>query len=150
MGLGKFFSKATKAVGKVAKTVTKTVESTAKGVAKGTETIGVGIFKATKNAGSAADGVQDAFTLLRNRRNEFESGMETLINGDPKIGLPSTPADIQKNELAKLNETWKEIREKIDALLNRQSALEELNQISINLNKAIPLLQSEYQSIIDI
>ena len=55
-----------------------------------------------KNAGSAADGVQDAFALLKNRRDDFETGIETLINGDPKIGLPPTPSAIQRTELATL------------------------------------------------
>lgn len=100
-----------------------------------------------KNASNAADGVQDAFALLRNRRDEFAVGVETLIEGDPRIGLPPTAVNIQKNELGILNETWKKTREKIDAILNRQTALNELNQISQNLSKAIPQLQAEYQKI---
>lgn len=102
-----------------------------------------------KNASNAADGVQDAFLLLRNRRNEYEQGINVLMNGEPKIGLPPSPKVIQKNELSVLNDSWKQMREKIDAILNRQSALEELNQISINLSKALPQLQSDYQKIED-
>src|SRR5690348_12106955 len=45
-----------------------------------------------KNANNAADGIQDAFELLRNRRDEFDNGLDTLKNGDPKTGLPPTPA----------------------------------------------------------
>ena len=103
-----------------------------------------------KNASSAADGVQDAFVLLKNRRNDFDAGIDTLINGDPKIGLPPTPTAIQGAELATLHDTWKKTREKIDAILNRQSALQELQEMSTNLNKTLPQLQTEYQNIIDV
>ncbi|MBS0288811.1 MAG: type IV pili methyl-accepting chemotaxis transducer N-terminal domain-containing protein [Proteobacteria bacterium] len=103
-----------------------------------------------KNASNAADGVQDAFELLRNRRDEFDSGLDTLINGDIKTDLPPSAANIRQRELLRLEETWKPIREKTDAILNRQNSLLELHQIAINLNKTIPQLQVELDKVIDI
>ncbi|MBN9287649.1 MAG: chemotaxis protein [Gammaproteobacteria bacterium 39-13] len=103
-----------------------------------------------KNANNAADGVQDAFELLRNRRDEFDNGLDTLINGDPKSGLPPTSADIRQRELLRLEETWKPLREKTDAILSRQNSLIELHQIATNLNKTLPQLQVEYDKVIDI
>lgn len=103
-----------------------------------------------KYASNAADGIQDAFDLLRNRRDEFDEGIETLVNGDPKIKLPPTPPIIAKGELLKLEETWKPLREKVDAILNRQNSMLELHQISTNLSKTIPQLQTELDKVIDI
>lgn len=103
-----------------------------------------------KYASNAADGIQDAFDLLRNRRDEFDSGLDTLINGDPKINLPPSPLAINKGELLRLQETWKPLREKVDAILSRQNSLLELHQISSNLSKTIPQLQIELDKVIDI
>ncbi|MGE3320286.1 MAG: type IV pili methyl-accepting chemotaxis transducer N-terminal domain-containing protein [Candidatus Berkiella sp.] len=49
-----------------------------------------------KYASNAADGIQDAFELLRNRRDEFDNGLEILTNGDPKTGTPPTPLKIRQ------------------------------------------------------
>lgn len=103
-----------------------------------------------KNASNAADGIQDAFSLLRNRRDEFDKGLDALINGDPEKGLPPTSADIRHRELLRLEETWKPLREKTDAILSRQNSLLELHQIATNLNKTIPQLQNEYDKVVDI
>ncbi len=103
-----------------------------------------------KNASNAADGAQDAFELLRNRRDEFDNGLDTLINGDVKTGLPPTSTDIRHRELLRLEETWKPLREKTDAILSRQNSLLELHQIATNLNKTIPQLQVELDKVIDI
>lgn len=103
-----------------------------------------------KYASNAADGVQDAFELLRNRRDEFDNGLDTLTNGDSKIGLTPTPSDIRKRELLRLEESWKPLREKVDAILSRQTSLLELHQISTNLSKTFPQLQVEYDKVIDI
>lgn len=103
-----------------------------------------------KYASNAADGIQDAFDLLRTRRDEFDEGVETLANGDRKIKLPPSPPVIAKGELLKLEETWKPLREKVDAILSRQNSMLELHQISTNLSKTIPQLQVELDKIIDI
>jgi twitching motility protein PilJ len=103
-----------------------------------------------KYASNAAEGIQDAFDLLRNRRDEFDERIETLVNGDPKIKLPPTPPIIAKGELLKLEETWKPLREKVDAILNRQNSMLELHQISTNLSKTIPQLQTALDKVIDI
>lgn len=104
----------------------------------------------SKNANNAVDGVQDAFELLRNRRDEFDAGLEMLMNGSAKQGLPPSPEYIRTSELLRLEESWKPIREKTDAILNRQNALLELHQIASNLNKTIPQLQMELDKITDI
>lgn len=103
-----------------------------------------------KYASNAADGIQDDFALLRNKRDEFDEGIETLINGDPKTPLPPSDPKILKGALLQLEETWKPIREKIDAILNRQNSMLELHQISMNLTKTIPSLQTDFDKIIDI
>lgn len=103
-----------------------------------------------KYASNAADGIQDAFELLRSRRDEFDSDLEILTNGDPKTGAPPTALKIRQRELLRLEETWKPLREKVDAILTRQTSLLELHQISANLSKTIPQLQVEYDKVIDI
>jgi twitching motility protein PilJ len=103
-----------------------------------------------KYASNAAEGTQDAFELLRNRRDEFDNDLDRLINGDIKTGLPPTLLVIRQHELIRLEESWKPLREKVDAILNRQNALLELHQIFANLSKTIPHLQVGYDKVIDI
>lgn len=103
-----------------------------------------------KYASNAADGVQDAFELLRNRKEQFDNDLDILNNGNPKKGLPPTPIEIRQRELLRLEETWRPLREKVDTILTRQNALLELHQLSTNLSKTIPQLQVEYDKMIDI
>lgn len=102
------------------------------------------------NAGNAADGVQDAFEVLRNRRDEFDNDLDTLVNGDLKIGLPPSVSAIRQGDLLRVEDTWKVFRGKVDAILSRQNTLLELHQIVTNLNQTVPLLQTEYDKVIEI
>lgn len=102
------------------------------------------------NAGNAADGIQDAFEALHNRRDEFDNNLDVLVNGDPKMGLPASPPSIKQAELLRLEETWKTLRIKVDAIINRQNALLELHEISENINQIMPVLQTDYDKLIDL
>jgi len=104
----------------------------------------------SKYASNAADGVQDAFDLLRNRRDEFDNDLDVLINGSAKLGLPPTNKIIAQRELKNLEITWKSTRDKIDSILSRQNSLFELHQLSSNLTKTIPAIEADYDKIIDI
>lgn len=103
-----------------------------------------------KYASNASDGRQEAFDLLRNRRDEFENNLETLNNGDPKIGLPPSPKEIRLHEILRLEETWRPMREKIDSILARQNSLLELHRIVGNLNKTIAQLELDYDKVIEV
>lgn len=103
-----------------------------------------------KYTSNAADGIQDAFDILRTHRDEFDDDLETLMNGDPKINLPPSPIEIRKNALGRVEETWKPLRDKVDAILNRQNSMLELHQISINLSNTIPQFQDQLDKISDI
>lgn len=103
-----------------------------------------------KYAGNAADGIQDSFNLLRNREYEFDTNLDILKNGSTEIGLPATPTFINQKELFALENTWKQSREKVNAILMRQNVLIELNEVAANLKEMIPNLQAQYDKVIDI
>lgn len=103
-----------------------------------------------KYTSNAADGMQDAFEILRTRRDEFDDDLEILISGDPKINLAPSAVEIRKTALSQVEGTWKPLRDKIDAILNRQSSMLELHQISVNLSNTIPQFQDQLDKVLDI
>ena len=103
-----------------------------------------------KYASNAADGMQDAFEILRDRRDEFDADTEILRNGNTKEKLPPSPLMIRKKELSDVEDTWRPLRDKVDSILSRQTSMLELYQISNNLSKTIPQFQDDLDKISDI
>lgn len=101
-----------------------------------------------KHAANAADGVQDAFTLLRKRRDDFDEGLITLKNGDSKLNLPASNILIRQNELLTLENTWKSTRDRVDIILGRQELLLALHQIAQNMRHAIPKITAQYEEVV--
>lgn len=101
-----------------------------------------------KYASNAAEGVQQAFVLLRAQHNEFGSSLEKLIKGDAT--LAPTQSLLARRSLLHLEETWKKVCLKIDAMTERQKLLLTLIKISEDLEEAILEVQAKQEEMINV
>lgn len=70
-----------------------------------------------KDATEAADGLPDAFSLLKESRERYVRNLELLKNGNPKTGLPPFSEQLRR-ELAALEKQWLDTDENVQAILN--------------------------------
>ena len=103
-----------------------------------------------KHASNAADGIQDAFTLLHKRRDDFDEGLLILKNGDEKLKLPASSFMIRQNELMSLENTWKITKDKVDTILGRQDLLLNHHDVANQLNEMLPKIQKQYDTVVQI
>jgi len=103
--------------------------------------------KINKNVSEAATGKASAFNSLRMNRDDFETRLNILKNGDNH--LVAVPSQLEASVL-KTQEDWNILKNNIDTILERQKVLDSLNQISKRITSSIPTLQSEAEEIVDL
>jgi twitching motility protein PilJ len=94
-----------------------------------------------KAAGESAVGNFDAFDELRETRNNINSAINQLRNGNPVTGLPPSPQAVE-DELATMEDTWNGINEFSSRILDRTDLVIELADSSIAFGDNIPQLQA--------
>ncbi|MCG8612771.1 MAG: methyl-accepting chemotaxis protein [Pseudomonadales bacterium] len=99
-----------------------------------------------KNATEAASGKQEAFDQLKRSRDDFNRLWGLIINGDPSTGLPAN-VEAQNTGVQKL---WDDVKSNADQILSTQDTVLSLHQVAETLNETIPLMQIEYEEVIDI
>lgn len=103
-----------------------------------------------KHAANAADGVQEAFKLLRKRRDDFDAGILGLKNGIAELDLPASSDLIRQNELLVLETTWDSLRDEVDTILGRQELLVSLHRTAKQLLEQMPKISQNYQSVVNL
>ena len=102
-----------------------------------------------KNATEAAAGKAEAFALLKDARNDFETRWGFLVNGDAENGLPSAP-DSLSAEMAAVAEDWDSLRMNASAIIDSEQTVLSLHEVAATLAETIPQLQVEYEEVVDI
>ncbi len=102
-----------------------------------------------KNATEAAAGKAEAFTLLKDARNDFDKRWGFLVNGDPASGLPAVP-DAVEREMEAVQQDWTSLRRNTDVILSSEQTVLSLHQVAATLSETIPQLQVEYEEVVDI
>lgn len=100
-----------------------------------------------KNAANSADGIREAFTSLKKQRDEFNTAILRLKEGDPSIDLPHTPEGVRLSKLTHLEETWLPIKQKVDTILLREESLLSLYQMVKDISTNIIKLQTAYDDV---
>ncbi|MDP3817244.1 methyl-accepting chemotaxis protein [Pseudomonas sp.] len=102
-----------------------------------------------KNSTEAAAGTAEAFALLRDARNDFQTRWGFLTDGSEESGLPSAPESLQP-QMAAVQQDWDTLRQNTDAILANEQTVLSLHQVAATLAETIPQLQVEYEEVVDI
>ena len=102
-----------------------------------------------KNSTEAAAGTAEAFGLLRDARNDFQSRWGYLTDGNAETGLPAAPEALQP-QIAVVQQDWDTLRQNTDAILANEQTVLSLHQVAATLAETIPQLQVEYEEVVDI
>ncbi|HHX35712.1 MAG TPA: chemotaxis protein [Gammaproteobacteria bacterium] len=102
-----------------------------------------------KNATEASAGKEEAFALLEEARNDFETRWGFLVDGDAANKLPPAP-DTLSAEMDAVAEEWDSLRADAGAILDSQEVVLSLHEIVAVLAYNIPQLQVEYEEVVDI
>ncbi len=90
-----------------------------------------------KYAVEAAGGKEASFARLRDSRDRFSELLKILENGSPSEGLPPSPKDVQPL-LRQVENSWKELRSHVDAILNNQDAILSVHEITATIKDTLP------------
>ncbi|QLC72794.1 type IV pili methyl-accepting chemotaxis transducer N-terminal domain-containing protein [Pseudomonas sp. LPB0260] len=102
-----------------------------------------------KNASEAAAGTAEAFGLLREARNDFQTRWGYLTDGNSASGVPAAPDAVQA-QMAAVQQDWDSLRQNTDAILASEQTVLSLHQVAVTLAETIPQLQVEYEEVVDI
>ena len=102
-----------------------------------------------KNSTEAAAGTAEAFSLLREARNDFETRWGYLTDGNQESGVPSAPEAVQA-QMTAVQQDWDSLRKNTDAILASEQTVLSLHQVAETLAETIPQLQVEYEEVVDI
>ena len=102
-----------------------------------------------KNSTEAAAGTAEAFALLRDARNDFQTRWGYLTDGNEESGLPAAPESLQP-QIAVVQQDWDTLRQNTDAILANEQTVLSLHQVAATLAETIPQLQVEYEEVVDI
>ncbi|WP_416638850.1 methyl-accepting chemotaxis protein [Pseudomonas sp. OHS18] len=102
-----------------------------------------------KDATESAAGKAEAFALLRDARNDFQTRWANLTDGNAQTGLPAAPAEVQQ-QMAAVQQDWDALRQNADAILASEQTVLSLHQVAATLAETIPQLQVEYEEVVDI
>ena len=103
------------------------------------------------NASEAAEGKEEAFTLLREARNEFDKTFSTLNSSSVTVSPYMQPGDLSAlSQLESIEASWAELRSEADNILEAEDTVLNLHNMAGTLSDTIPQLQVEYDEVIDI
>ncbi len=102
-----------------------------------------------KNATEAAAGKAEAFALLKDARNDFETRWGYLVDGDVENDVPPAPESLSA-EMSAVAEDWNSLRENAGAIIDSEQTVLSLHEVAATLAETIPQLQVEYEEVVDI
>jgi twitching motility protein PilJ len=95
----------------------------------------------------AAAGEGEAFESLAIARDRFEQAKTVLERGSS--GLPS-PRDLLKSELNEVDGAWDRVSEAAATIITNKERIIFLHEVALTLNESIPVLQQEYNNVVEI
>src|SRR5690554_4624827 len=102
-----------------------------------------------KNATEAAAGKAEAFALLKDARNDFETRWGYLVDGDAENGIPPAPESLSA-EMSAVAEDWESLRDNAGSIVDSEQTVLSLHEVAATLAETIPQLQVEYEEVVDI
>jgi len=101
-----------------------------------------------KDAREAVYGQEGAFPTLKESRNAFETIINNLTKGNPKLGVLPTPPEVSPALMA-VTAKWKTTRENVDQILGQEDAMLTLRDHAVGINQAAPLLLALTDEVVE-
>jgi len=95
----------------------------------------------------AAAGEGEAFESLAVARDRFEQAKTVLERGNSD--LPA-PRDLLKSELNEVDSVWDRVSEAAATIITNKERIIFLHEVALTLNESIPVLQQEYNNVVEI
>jgi twitching motility protein PilJ len=95
----------------------------------------------------AAAGDAEAFEALAEAHSRFEAAQTVLERGSND--LPS-PRELLSGELAAVDSVWERVGEAVQTIVTNKERIIFLHEVALTLNESIPVLQQEYNNVVEI
>lgn len=102
----------------------------------------------SKNATEAAAGKNEAFALLQESRDQFQSSWDAILNGNPATGLP--PVNRAVVDPDALERVWLRVRVNADQILESRQTILNIHNLARTMSERIPVIQVENDAVIEI
>ncbi len=100
-----------------------------------------------KHAAKAAQGNPAIFPMLIQAKNQFETNLGYLRNGNPQVRLPASDASSQ-DQLTKITALWGDLKMQIDLVVSNQDAGSYLKDITADLAITMSAIQTENNKVV--
>lgn len=101
-----------------------------------------------KDAREAVYGQEGAFPTLKKSRDEFDNVINNLTKGNPKLGIESSPPEVQ-TALNAVSNKWKVTRGNVDQILDQEKSMIALRDHVVAINQASPLLLALSDEVVE-
>jgi len=102
-----------------------------------------------KNSAEAAVGKGQAFTLLREARNDFETCWCYLQSGNPATQLPPAPQSVA-TEMDAVAQVRQSLRADASIIVDSEQTVVSLHEVATVLAASIPQLQGAFEEVVEI
>ncbi len=102
-----------------------------------------------KNAAEASSANVEAFPLLSESRNSFQTILDNLQNGDSERGTPKAPKKVGEN-LDAVAKRWVAFRDGADQILKAEGAIRQINEFVAHINNSMPNLLALSDEVVQI
>ena len=107
--------------------------------------------KIATSASETVRGKTEAFSLLREARNEFESTLNDLsATTDITPASSATGSNSAGSQLLAIEAAWEQLKTEADTILEAEETVINLHELATNLEDTIPQVQVEYGEVVDI
>jgi len=103
-----------------------------------------------KNATEASSGTPLAFDLLESSIKEFEAQFNHLAKGDESKGLSPSPIAVLNNEVKKVGDLWRAMKNNAEKVNAGRETVINLYQIQNELSESIPQMEFLYTNVQDV
>ena len=102
-------------------------------------------------ADEAADGREEAFSLLRDRTHQYDQHLQQLV-ATPPFTVPFLDKNVHPTNLQieSISAAWSELKAEVEQILANEETVLSLHEVTTTLNEAVPQLQLEYNEVLEI
>jgi twitching motility protein PilJ len=108
-----------------------------------------------KDARETVLGQPTAFRTLKESRDRFDSIVTSLRNGNPELGVASSPPEIAENQLKEIIKMWSPkpnegLRGQVDQILSLEKSLFSMHDSVMAINQMSPMLLTASDEIVEL
>ncbi|MCK7576664.1 MAG: type IV pili methyl-accepting chemotaxis transducer N-terminal domain-containing protein [Chromatiales bacterium] len=101
-----------------------------------------------KDAREAVYGQEGAFPTLKSSREQFDTIINSLDKGNPKLDIPPSPQAV-RDPSRRSPDRWKSMRTNVDQILSQEKSMIVLRDHVVGINQASPLLLALSDEVVE-